>query len=73
MANQAEVLELLRANPYSTIAELVEASCPKDRHERVTRKGNFSNKLHHLKRFGLAAMAQGGDTEQIRWYAIEEE
>jgi hypothetical protein len=73
LARQAEVMELLRAHPHSTIAELVEITCPKDRHERVTRKNNFSNKLHHLKRFGMAAFVPSEKGVERRWYPIEEE
>lgn len=71
MMNQQEVLTLVRENPNSTIAELVEVSCPKDRHERVTRKNNFSNKLHHLKRFGLVDSAPVERGVERRWYAVE--
>ena len=70
--NQAEVLEVLRAHPYSTIAELAETVSPKDRHEKIQRMSNLSNKLHHLKRFGLAATIQDEEIRQNRWYATEE-
>lgn len=71
--NQAEVLKLVRLHPYATIAELVEASCPKDRHEGVCRKNNFSNKLHHLRRFGLVEFVPAERGVEKRWYAITEE
>lgn len=70
--NQAEVLTLLRAHPNATIAELVEASGPKDRHDRVCRKNNFSNKLHHLRRFGLAEFTPAERGVEKRWYATTE-
>jgi hypothetical protein len=72
MANQAEVLRLLREHPHATIAELVEASNPKDRHARVCMKNNFSNKLHHLRRFGLAEFTIPETGIEKRWYATTE-
>ena len=71
MMNQQEVLMLVRENPNSTVAELVEASGPRDRHDRVCRKNNVSNKLHHLKRFGLVDSAPVERGVERRWYAVE--
>lgn len=70
--NQAEALELLRRHPDSTIPELVSTMSPKSKVAATRLRDNLSNKLHHLKRFGLAAMRVDENCREIRWYPTEE-
>ena len=62
---------MVRENPNSTVAELVEAMGPKDGHDRVCKKSNVSNKLRHLKRFGLVDATPVGRGVEKRWYVVE--
>lgn len=70
--NQAEALELLKRYPDSTVSELVNTMNPESRIAATRMRDNLNNKLHHLKRFGLAAMRVGEDRREIRWYPTEE-